>query len=135
MFKTLNIWPAYIYIKYLFILPTEFLGNLRRKLLPIFSKRCHFLLGFSVKVLNNETVEVVPPFFLCLVQRSLTYARALTQIDIMSQKIIPKGLAIQDILLCQRGPIFVNSLLLNATSVNMRDNMASLQWFYHHQSD
>ena len=77
-----------------------------------------------------------PPPFLC----SFVYGPAFTYLCFFSHQCnalesnFKENWGIQDSLIHQKASNLVNSLLLTyATSVNLWDNMASLQWWFHQQ--
>ena len=77
--------------------------------------------------MGDEALPHPTPFLSCMTQRSLTCASS--HINVMRPRVISKeNLSIQDISIHQKASNLVNSLLpAYATSVNVWDNMASLQ--------
>ena len=82
---------------------------------------------------NGRRGVITPSLFFRL-WRSVTYLCIISHNCNASESNFKENLGIQDILIHQKSSNLVNSLLLAyATSVNVWDNMASLQWWSHQQ--
>ena len=103
-----------------------------RKARRILYKKCNIFVRLSIK--KWETKCYPPPPFSFVYGPVFTYLWIISHQCNASESNFKDNLGVQDILIQQNPSNSVNSLLpAYATSVNVWDNMASLQWWSHQQ--
>ena len=109
--------------------------HLAREIRRMLSKKCNFLVRIGIKIkIKWETWYCTSYLFSFVYGPASTYLCIISHQCYASESNFKLNIGIQNIWIHQQDSNFVTSLLLTyASSFNMWDKMASLQWWFHQQ--